>query len=133
MAEQNPKQLQASDPSRIPGNWIKEFMLQFRLAWRLFWDNRVPWAAKLIPVAAIAYIVSPFDLIPDFALGLGQLDDLAILLIGLRLFIDVCPNLLVKEHRSAFDEIGDLDADLWQAPQETIIDLEPQMPAEENV
>ena len=38
----------------------------------------------VIFLAALAYIVSPIDLIPDYIIGLGQVDDAAIL--GLSLF-----------------------------------------------
>jgi uncharacterized membrane protein YkvA (DUF1232 family) len=33
----------------------------------------------VIFLAALAYIISPIDLIPDYMLGLGQIDDAAIL------------------------------------------------------
>ena len=38
----------------------------------------------VIFMVALAYIISPFDFIPDYILGLGQIDDLAIL--GLSLY-----------------------------------------------
>jgi uncharacterized membrane protein YkvA (DUF1232 family) len=78
--------------------WIKEMARQARLAWRLFWDRRVPLWTKLIPPLALGYIVVPVDLIPDLALGLGQLDDLAVLLIGIKLFIELAPPDVVREH-----------------------------------
>jgi len=34
-------------------------------------------------MAALAYIVSPVDLVPDFIPGLGQIDDLVVLSLGL--------------------------------------------------
>ncbi|MEA3338874.1 MAG: DUF1232 domain-containing protein, partial [Chloroflexota bacterium] len=40
----------------------------------------------------------PMDIIPDMALGLGQLDDLAVVLLGLKLFIELAPPDVVREH-----------------------------------
>ena len=81
--------------------WVQEAMRQARLAWRLFWDERVPIWTKMIPPAALAYVLFPFDIIPDVALGLGQLDDLAVLLLGLKLFIELAPPDVVREHLRA--------------------------------
>jgi uncharacterized membrane protein YkvA (DUF1232 family) len=55
------------------------------------------WTKAIVPVSLI-YLISPVDLIPDVALGLGQLDDLAVLVIGIKLFIELCPPALVREH-----------------------------------
>ncbi len=71
------------------------------LTWQLLRDPRVPLWTKVIPVAAIAYVLSPLDLIPDFLIGLGQLDDLGIIIGGMRLFEAVVPGYLVDEHRIA--------------------------------
>jgi uncharacterized membrane protein YkvA (DUF1232 family) len=78
--------------------WLQDVARQARLAWRLFWDRRVPLWTKLIPPAALAYLLFPIDLIPDVALGLGQLDDVAVLLIGVKLFIELAPPDVVREH-----------------------------------
>ncbi len=78
--------------------WLQETVRQARLVWRLFWDRRVSLWAKLIPPAALAYVLSPVDIIPDVALGLGQLDDIAVLLIGVKLFIELAPPEVVREH-----------------------------------
>ncbi len=72
---------------------------QVRLAWRLFRDARVPDWVKIIPFAGLLYLLSPIDLIPDFALpGLGEIDDLAILLLALKMFVDLSPASIVAEH-----------------------------------
>jgi uncharacterized membrane protein YkvA (DUF1232 family) len=81
--------------------WLQDVARQARLAWRLFWDRRVPMWTKLIPPAALAYLLFPIDLIPDVALGLGQLDDVAVLLIGVKLFIELAPPDVVREHLRA--------------------------------
>jgi uncharacterized membrane protein YkvA (DUF1232 family) len=81
--------------------WFGDIIRQGRLAWRLLWDKRVPWLAKLIPPATLAYILFPVDIISDPILGLGQLDDLAVFLLGMKLFIEVAPSDVVREHLEA--------------------------------
>lgn len=46
--------------------------------------RRVSGKAMLAVLAALAYLVSPVDLIPDFILGLGLVDDAAVLAWTLR-------------------------------------------------
>jgi uncharacterized membrane protein YkvA (DUF1232 family) len=47
--------------------------------WRYVRDGRVPLWRKLVGVAAVAYLIWPFDLIPDFIPVIGYLDDAGIL------------------------------------------------------
>lgn len=63
------------------------------LTWKLYRDPRVsPGLKRTITVAALAYVVSPIDVLPDFLIGVGQVDDLGILF-GL---VFVFSSLLVK-------------------------------------
>ena len=93
-----------SDPSHqrqiVPSNlgFLADIIRQVRLAWKLLFDPRVPLWLKTIVPASLIYLISPIDLIPDVALGLGQLDDLAVLIIGVKLFIELCPPAIVREH-----------------------------------
>jgi uncharacterized membrane protein YkvA (DUF1232 family) len=98
--DQHPVPIPPADPNALTA-WIKDAARQVRLAWRLFFDQRVPLWSKLIPPAALAYVIFPLDIIPDVALGLGQLDDIAVLLLGLKLFIEVSPPDIVREHLRA--------------------------------
>lgn len=43
-------------------------------------DKATPLRARGILIAALAYFILPFDVIPDFILGLGFTDDMAVLL-----------------------------------------------------
>jgi uncharacterized membrane protein YkvA (DUF1232 family) len=95
--DQHPVPVEPRDTNALLA-WIQDVARQARLAWRLFWDQRVPLWTKLIPPAALGYLIFPVDVIPDALLGLGQLDDVAILLLGIKLFIELSPPDVVREH-----------------------------------
>lgn len=51
--------------------------------WPLIRDPRIPfWAKAAIPAMAAVYVISPVDLIPDFLVGAGQLDDIGVMLLA---------------------------------------------------
>ena len=79
---------------------LRALIDQVRLTWALLKDPRVPIWAKAIPVVGLLYVLSPLDFIPDVLIGLGQLDDLAIVIGGMRLFASVVPEYIVEEHRA---------------------------------
>ena len=77
---------------------IRRLPTYIRLVWALLRDPRIPGQQKLILAGIGAYLVLPLDLIPDFVPVLGQLDDLAVVLLGLDLFIRSAPQDIVDEH-----------------------------------
>lgn len=79
-------------------NWLAEILRQARLIWRLWQDPRVPLWLKIIPPATLIYLFLPIDLLPDLFLGLGQLDDLVVILLGMRLFVALTPKEVVRQH-----------------------------------
>ena len=79
--------------------WLKDAVRQLRLAWRLLLDRRVPLWTKVVPPVALAYVLSPIDILPDIPpMGLNQLDDIAVVLLGIKLFIELAPPEVVREH-----------------------------------
>jgi uncharacterized membrane protein YkvA (DUF1232 family) len=75
---------------------------QLRLGWRLLRDERVPALKFALPALLGLYVVSPLDPIPDFLLGLGQMDDLGVVIVGVLLLARGIPKLapshVVSEH-----------------------------------
>lgn len=69
-----------------------------KLFWRLLKDGRVPLGTKLLLLFLLAYVVVPVDLLPDVLVGLGQIDDLVVLFLGLQAFVRLCPKEVVREH-----------------------------------
>lgn len=59
------------------------FISSLRRAWQ---NPGTPWAARLLLLAGIAYVLLPMDLVPDVIPVLGWLDDLAILPAAILLF-----------------------------------------------
>ena len=69
-----------------------------RLLFRLMLDRRVPVAVKLILPAAVAYLILPFDIVPDILPALGRIDDVLVIVIAVALFLVLAPRDVVGEH-----------------------------------
>ena len=87
-------------------NWLITLLRNLRLAWHLLRDPLVPLWSKLIPFTALVYILLPADLIPDVIIGLGQMDDVAIVLLSLKLFIASCPPEIVQRHLAKMSSVN---------------------------
>jgi len=74
-----------------------------RLYWRLLQDRRISIWPKALLVVALAYVISPVDLIPDVVPFLGEVDDLVFVLAMCRLFVYLCPPDVVREHVRRID------------------------------
>ena len=84
-----------------------------RVIWGLVRDPRTPLPLKGLLAASLAYLVMPFDLIPDAIPILGQADDLTVLMLVLDLFIANAPADVRREHvERARKGTADLDRDL---------------------
>ena len=84
---------------------------QLRLGYCLMRDPRVPVATRLAFAGGLGLLVSPRPRFPRQLPLVGELDALAILILGLRLFIAACPGEIVLdvqeaiiEQRSVFDD-----------------------------
>jgi uncharacterized membrane protein YkvA (DUF1232 family) len=88
--------------------WQKIIHLLFKFIkvfFRLMKDRRVPWYAKAMPCLAIAYIISPIDIIPDFLVPIiGGLDDLIAIFLGFRGLVSLTPKQIIDEHLSRIDQ-----------------------------
>ncbi|MFJ5622305.1 YkvA family protein [Peribacillus loiseleuriae] len=64
----------------LKGVWTNlQTLFQMIKAWISGDYRQIPTRSLLIIFAAIAYFVSPIDLMPDFIFGFGLLDDVAVL------------------------------------------------------
>jgi uncharacterized membrane protein YkvA (DUF1232 family) len=63
----------------------KRLFRQLQALLRALGHPGVPWYAKLVCACAVLYVVSPIQLIPNFIPIIGQLDDVLVITISLRL------------------------------------------------
>jgi uncharacterized membrane protein YkvA (DUF1232 family) len=69
-----------------------------KLLYRLARDPRVPRRNKFVLAAVAGYVVIPFDVIPDWIPGLGQLEDLALVIVALDGLLNKVPQEILEEH-----------------------------------
>ena len=79
---------------------VRKFRDEFNVYRSIIGDPRCPRLARWLLVAALAYAVSPIDLIPDFIPVIGLLDDVLILPFLVWLAVRIIPRELIAEHRA---------------------------------
>ncbi len=75
-----------------------------RLIVKLFKDNRVSPLLKLLPIGALVYLVVPVDIMP-----INPIDDGLVVWLGGYLFIELCPDDVVEEHRKTLAQLKDIE------------------------
>ena len=75
---------------------------------RLLKDARVPTAEKALFLAAIVYVISPLDFIPDVFPFIGQVDDIYVVALTLLRLINRTDATVVREHWSGGGDIASL-------------------------
>lgn len=75
-----------------------------KLLWRLTRDPRVPWTGKAAAAGAVVYVATPIDVVPDFLAGIGQLDDIWIVVRALRFLFRSAGYELMQELWPGSDE-----------------------------
>ncbi len=93
MAKNKSNKDKLSDPG-----FLSELWQQIKMVYYLMMDRDVPIYLKVVPLLALIYLISPIDFVPDAFLGLGQMDDLAILLVGAKVFIELAPQNVVESY-----------------------------------
>jgi uncharacterized membrane protein YkvA (DUF1232 family) len=112
MDEKKPSKLTVSNQ----GGVVRNIINQLKLIFRLMGDSRVNIFAKLVPIGALIYLVSPIDAISIPIIG--AVDDAAILWLGSYIFTELCPPEVVAEHMKAL--AGNMNVDA----QDDVVDAE---------
>ena len=89
---------------------IRQIPHYLKLLFGLVRDSRVSMTDKLLVAGAIAYVLSPFDLIPDFVPFFGQVDDVFLVVTAIQRLIANAGRHVVLDHwEGAREELHDLN------------------------
>lgn len=89
-----------------------------RLIVRLLKDRRVNFLLKLLPIGALIYLIVPVDFLP-----INPLEDAVVLWLGGTLFIELCPDDIVTEHRQALHQASS-GVDIVSERSSDVVDAE---------
>lgn len=111
-----PKKIKSDKPTRNDKLQLKSRMknlLMFlpnmvKLLANLLKDARVPTVEKTLFVAAIVYVISPLDFIPDVFPFIGQVDDVYVVALTLLRLINRTDESVVRDHWTGGGDIVSL-------------------------
>ena len=118
------------EKAKEPGFW-REIGNQLRLVYYLLRDPEVPFYLKLLPAAALLYVLIPIDFAPDIYPVLGQLDDLTALLVGAKVFVEMAPPQVVARHMSQLHG-GAPEEEMDPLKDKIVVDVEHELVEEET-
>jgi uncharacterized membrane protein YkvA (DUF1232 family) len=104
-----PRARAATAPKPVAST-IRQLPSYLRLIAGLLTDGRVSLLDKALVAAAVAYVVSPIDLIPESIPILGELDDLFVIALALQHLVGHADPAVVMAHWSGDpEELEQLD------------------------
>jgi uncharacterized membrane protein YkvA (DUF1232 family) len=90
--------------------YMKQLPSYLRLLGGLLTDRRVNTVDKLLVAGAMAYIIMPVDLIPDFIPFIGEVDDVFVLVMALQRLVANAGRSVVLAHWSgSMEDLADLN------------------------
>lgn len=109
MTNKEPKtKLKRREMSELKGR-MRSFLMFLpnlvMLLGRMLKDSRVPMAEKALFAAAIVYVISPLDFIPDVFPFIGHIDDLYVVALVLLRLVNRTDESVVRQHWSGGGDI----------------------------
>lgn len=105
------RKLKRREKSELKGR-LSSFLMflpnMVMLLGRLLKDARVPMAEKALFAAAIVYVISPLDFIPDVFPFIGQVDDLYVVALVILRLVNRTDESVVRQHWSGGGDIVSL-------------------------
>ena len=95
---EDPAERPRTGAKRTVMDTIRQLPNYVRLLFGLLTDGRVASIDKLLVLAAVTYIITPVDLIPDFIPFLGEVDDVFLLVTALQRLIANAGRTVVTQY-----------------------------------
>jgi uncharacterized membrane protein YkvA (DUF1232 family) len=77
--------------------WTRQLSAQTYALYLAYRHPRTPWYAKVLAALIVGYVFSPIDPIPDFIPGVGLLDEMVVVPIGVLLAAKMIPPDVLEE------------------------------------
>jgi len=90
------------------GSFFHDIAIQIKLIFRLLADPRVHPLIKMLPLGSLIYLIFP-DFFP-----LNPIDDAVVIGLGTYMFVELCPQDVVQEHKDALRSVV---AGTWKDPE----------------
>ena len=68
---------------------------------------RTPWYAKVFAALVVGYVFSPIDPIPDFIPGVGLLDEMVVVPVGVLIAAKMVPRQVMEEYQEGAREVAE--------------------------
>ncbi len=79
--------------------WARQLSAQTYALYLAYRHPRTPWYAKVFTALVVGYVFSPIDPIPDFIPGVGLLDEMVVVPIGILIAAKMIPRDVLEECR----------------------------------
>ena len=98
------------------GAFVQRAWTDVKMAYWLIRQRDVPILTKIIPIATLLYTIAPVDIVPDVLPVLGQMDDLAVIMLGVRAFLHFAPPAVVGRYEAEQNGITVVEGEVEDIP-----------------
>ena len=87
--------------------WARQLTAQTYALYLAYRHLKTPWYAKVFAALIVGYVFSPIDPIPDFIPGVGLLDEMVVVPIGVLMAAKMIPPDVFEECREKAREVAE--------------------------
>src|SRR5215203_1951332 len=87
--------------------WARRLSAQTYTLYLAYRHPRTPWYAKVFAALIVGYVFSPIDPIPDFIPGVGLLDEMVVVPIGVLIAAKMIPREVFEECQEKAREMAE--------------------------